>query len=85
MVSLSHQLRSPDAFILPQVSAECIFPDIQTPPILPQELCDAIIDEIGYLEPDPRYWYFDTRTLKQCALVCRAWTPRAQVPRRLAG
>ena len=37
------------------------------------------MDELGCLGIDYIYWKFETRALKQCALVCRAWTPRAQL------
>ena len=37
------------------------------------------MDELGRLGSDNFHWNLETRALKQCALVCRAWTPRAQL------
>ena len=54
----------------------------ETSPILPQELCDAIIDNIGSLKRCPPFievwWEPEPQTLMRCTLVCRAWRLRAQ-------
>ena len=69
----------PVTSLIPQVPAQSAFPSILTSPRLPQELCDIIMDELGRLGSDNFHWNLETRALKQCALVCRAWTPRAQL------
>ena len=68
-----------DIACLPQESPLGVFSDVPTPPRLPQELCDIIIDELGCSGNEYFYRNSDARTLKQCSLVCRAWTPRAQL------
>ena len=68
-----------DIAFLPQESSPGVFFAVPTPPRQPQELCDIIIDERACLGNGHLYWNFDTWALKQCALVCRAWTPRAQL------
>ena len=54
-----------------------------TSPLLrfPQELCDAIIDQFGprkRVDGSNYGWIVQSWALKQCALVCKRWTPRAQ-------
>ena len=51
-------------------------------PRFPQEICDAIIDELASLRLfRPGCWNpidVNCEELKRCALVCRGWRPRAQ-------
>ena len=49
-------------------------------PRLPQELCDAIIDEVAKITKANFAWDCSARyaVLKRLSLVCRQWTPRAQ-------
>lgn len=53
-------------------------PSYPTPPRLPIELCELIIDTLGH---DYTGWAHDAdgRALQSCALVSRAWRPRAQL------
>ena len=52
-------------------------------PRFPQEICDAIIDELASLRlfrPGCRNPIdVNCEELKRCALVCRGWRPRAQL------
>ena len=64
------------------VSPHAMTSAAETSPILPQELCDAIIDNIGSLKRCPPFievwWEPEPQTLMRCTLVCRAWRLRAQ-------
>ena len=46
---------------------------------LPQEICDLIIDVLGYASINtPLTWDPERLALQRCALVCRAWRARTQ-------
>lgn len=53
---------------------------LRTPPFpqLPWEVCEFIIDALGQAATGLRR-NEETRALTKCALVCRAWRPRAQL------
>ncbi|KAJ3473915.1 hypothetical protein NLI96_g12755 [Meripilus lineatus] len=41
---------------------------------IPLEVCEKVIDEAGKTD-----WFEGYPTLPNCALVCRAWTPRSRI------
>ena len=65
-----------------EAPTNAILPATTLSPKLPGELCDAVIDELGHWETlnihGVTEWYTGSQALKQCALVCREWRPRAQ-------
>ena len=74
----------PSQAILPSrdLCTDAILSAAPMSPRLPQELCDAIIDELNGIETYHPWgdidWHTESRPLKRCALVCRGWRPRAQ-------